>query len=112
MFKQSSVLYSMLLLRQVGMKYKQIAVLYDCDHSTIYHHCVAYKVKPTVKFMVSPYILSILAKVPEEIIIEKLTNPVIPIQELETQWYTDSNGDRYNKGFDYKDYLRKHVSKL
>lgn len=112
-FKQPIVLQQMLLFRNVGMEYKQIAVLFNCDFSTIYHHCKKYDIKPIATFSISPYILSVISKKPEQEIITKLTEkPLIPIENLETQWYTDTNGERYNKGFDYKDYLRKHASKL
>lgn len=111
-FKQPTVLEQMLLLRLAGLSYKQIAVLFNCDYTTVYHHCKKYEIKQTQRIVITPFILSIISRRPEEELIQHFkrlqSKKTIPIEQDNSKWYIRDNGERVNKGFDYKEYLKNH----
>jgi hypothetical protein len=107
----------MLLLRMAGLQYKHIAAIFNCDVSTVYHHCKKYGIEPKQNIIITPFIISVISKRPEQEVvqhIQKIEKPnvlvrkyAIPIEKDNSQWYSRDNGERVNKGFDYKDYLKK-----
>lgn len=112
-FRQPIVLEQMLLLRQAGLSYKQIAVLFNCDYTTVYHHCKRYEIRPIQAIVLTPFILSVISNRPEQELADHFKRlqgirKSIPIEEEKSRWYSRDNGERVNKGFDYKDYLKHH----
>lgn len=116
-FRQPNTLEQMLLLRMAGLQYKHIAAIFNCDVSSVYHHCKKYGVEPYQTILVTPFIISLISQRSEEEVvkhIQKIEKPnvvvrkyTVPIEKNESQWYIRNNGERVNKGFDYKDYLNK-----
>lgn len=95
-FKKPEYLSQMLLLRRAGWTYKNLAILFHCDFSTIYHHCQKYNVRSLLHVTVTPNIIGIISQA--EI------RYVIPIKK-DPQWYYDEFGEKINAGKSYEDYI-------
>ncbi len=95
----------MLAFRKAGWTYTALAELFDCDFSTIYHHCKRYKIEPVVntrywkKQVVTPNIICILTQRTYE----------VPIESEESKWYIDEDGEKLNRGKNYRDYFNDYI---
>lgn len=96
-FKKPEYLNQMLLLRKAGWTYKNLALLFKCDFSSIYHQCQKYNVRPVVHITITPNIIGIISQT--EI------RYLIPIKK-DPQWYYDQFGEKINTGKSYQDYVR------
>lgn len=98
-FKNKDVLYQMLQLRRAGLTLEALAEIFDCDFSTIYHHCTQYNIHPDRTLWITP---NLIGKMSSKHIL------YIEIPNIKNVWYIDSIGERINKGKSYEEYLDEY----
>ena len=96
-FKNKEILNQMLALRQVGLTLETLANIFDCDFSTIYHHCTQYNIRPTHTLWITP---NLVGKIAQKRVL------YIEFPEYEDKWYINGLGEKINKGKNYKDYIK------
>ncbi len=81
-------LYQMLNLRRNGLALTSLAVIYNCDRTSVAYHCKEYQIAP----------------IDEEVYdLERIISQILPKAPQPT--FKIVNGERINLGKTYKEYL-------